>query len=66
MMPLMSGGELARELRRRYGGNITLIAMTGADINGASYQLIVSTVDHFLAKPIDSAALRKVISNNGR
>jgi len=60
-MPGMDGVELARQLRRRYAGDITLIAMTGAEDSGLQYQIIIALVDHYLKKPIDSAALQRIL-----
>ena len=60
-MPGMDGLELTKLMRKRYGDDVVLIAMTGAGQDDHRVQDTFSRVDHYLAKPINSERLRKVL-----
>lgn len=64
-MPGMDGVELARRLREQFGGEVTLIAMTGVDQSSSQHRMIMPLVDHFLAKPIDVARLMRILAPLG-
>jgi CheY-like chemotaxis protein len=61
-MPEMSGYDVAREIRTRYAGDITLIAVTGwtqpADVQRAQE----AGFDHHLSKPTDVHTLQSLIA----
>ena len=61
-MPGMDGCELSRLLRQRYGDDMVLIAMTGWDAGDERVATTFDRVDHYFRKPVDPAALRKVLS----
>lgn len=52
-----SGGELARELRRRHGSDLVVIAVTGDDGFDAVLAPEVREFDHCLRKPLDVSEL---------
>jgi DNA-binding response OmpR family regulator len=60
-MPGLDGHELSRKLRSRYGDDIVLIAVTGWDLRDPRVAQVFDIVDHYLVKPVDQAALRKVL-----
>jgi len=60
-MPVMDGAELARRLRERFGGDVTLIAMTGMDESPAQHAKMHQLVDYYLRKPIDLRLLAKLL-----
>ena len=60
-MPGIDGCELAERLRARYRDDVVLIAITGADERDARVAAAFACVDHDLRKPIDAAALAKVL-----
>jgi signal transduction histidine kinase/DNA-binding response OmpR family regulator len=51
-MPEMSGTELAREIRKRYGGRPVIVLMTAADRGAAEEEAADAGVNHFLPKPL--------------
>lgn len=61
VMPGIGGDELCRRLRALHGDDIVLIAVSGWSPGdervGASFAL----ADHFFVKPLDPAALAKVL-----
>jgi CheY-like chemotaxis protein len=60
-MPGMDGLELAQRLRARYGDDIVLIAVTGADIDDLVVSQTFELVDHYLVKPLDIAKLATIL-----
>ena len=60
-MPGVDGLELARTLRGRYGDDIVLVAVTGHPATDRRVADAFVVVDHYLQKPIDLEALRKVL-----
>lgn len=61
VMPDMGGFELASELRKRYGDDIVLIAVTGLDAQASGVSQTFDIVDHYLTKPIEIDTLTKVL-----
>lgn len=61
-MPGMDGSELTRELRARYGDAMVLIAVSGSDPDDERVSRTFDSVDHYYRKPVDLAALRRLLS----
>jgi CheY-like chemotaxis protein len=61
VMPGIGGDELSTRLRSQYGDDIVLIAVTGFDRGDARVSETFSIADHYLTKPVDPAALSKVL-----
>lgn len=60
-MPGIDGAELSRRFRALYGDDVVLIAITGSSSVDANVRETFDRVDHYLQKPFDLAALRKVL-----
>jgi CheY-like chemotaxis protein len=60
-MPGMDGCELAQQLRDRYQDDIVLIAVTGREADDERVSGAFARVDHYLQKPVDPDALRKLL-----
>ena len=60
-MPVMDGAELARRLREKFGGDVTLIAMTGVDESSDQHARMQKLVDYYLRKPLDLRLLAKLL-----
>ena len=60
-MPGMDGFELAGKLRETYGHDIVLIAITGMGDRSDRVDGTIKLADHFLRKPVDAKALRKLL-----
>jgi DNA-binding response OmpR family regulator len=60
-MPGIDGCELAGRLRRSYGDDIVLIAVTGWDDSDQRVSKTFERVDHYFRKPLDHDALRKLL-----
>lgn len=60
-MPGIDGYELATLLRHRYKDRIVLIAVTGRNKQEPRVSDTFAIVDHYFQKPVDPAALRKVL-----
>lgn len=61
-MPGMDGRELTQQLRRRYGDAMVLIAVSGTDPEDERVTQTFDSVDHYFRKPVDLAALRRLLS----
>ncbi|SFJ33614.1 response regulator [Planctomicrobium piriforme] len=64
-MPVMDGREataVIREWEREHGGHIPIVAMTAEAMAGERDRCLAAGMDEYVTKPIDSAALFKVIS----
>lgn len=60
-MPGMDGYELATLLRHRYKDDIVLVAVTGWSERQACVADAFAVVDHYFQKPLEPAALRKIL-----
>lgn len=60
-MPDIDGCELSRELRRMYGDDLVLIAMTGREENDLRVAETFVRVDHYLKKPFAMDELHKIL-----
>jgi PAS domain S-box-containing protein len=60
-MPGLSGYEVAREIRSRFGDHIVLVAVTGWGQEEDKRRAREYGFDHHLTKPIDSAALQRLL-----
>lgn len=60
-MPRISGLELARTLRKLYGDDIVLVAVTGGAKDDEQVAGTFDVVDHYLTKPIDIARFEKIL-----
>jgi len=60
-MPSLDGSELSKRLRNAYGDDLVLIAVTGWSDKDPRVAEAFGRVDHYLRKPIDADALRKVL-----
>ncbi len=60
-MPQMSGLEVARKLRERYGETLVLIAVTGWGERADRIAPIFECFDHYMRKPVDLNALRQIL-----
>jgi len=61
VMPGLSGDALGQQLRDRYGDDIVLIALSACDATDARVQHSFSLADHYFTKPVDPAALAKLL-----
>lgn len=61
VMPGLGGDELCRLLRATYGDDIVLVAVTGFSEDEPQVKLSFSLADHYLAKPVNPAALAKIL-----
>ncbi len=64
-MPRMDGIELVAELRRLYGSELVLVAMTGRDSEDSRMAPVFGQVDHYLRKPVDPIVLGKLLRPEG-
>ena len=60
-MPGLSGHELTQRLRAIYGGEIVLVAVTGAGRADDRISDSFSQFDHYLRKPVDLSLLKKLL-----
>jgi PAS domain S-box-containing protein len=66
-MPVMSGHEAARELRRRYSAaDLPIIALTAAALVSERDEALAAGMDAFLTKPIDAPQLRQTLARHAR
>src|SRR5262245_55991380 len=56
-LPLLDGFDVARELRRAFGGEVLLIAHTAYSSSDFRVRAAVAGFDYLLAKPCDVAEL---------
>jgi DNA-binding response OmpR family regulator len=61
-MPGIDGLELARRLRQAHGDDMILLAMTGKRLEEARVADTFALVDHYFGKPLEFAALLKIIN----
>lgn len=60
-MPGLGGHALTEQLRTRYGGDIVLIAVTGAGLPDERISHSFAQFDHYLRKPVDMALLKQLL-----
>jgi PAS domain S-box-containing protein len=66
-MPIMSGHETARALRRRYSAaQLPIIALTAAALVSERDEALAAGMDAFLTKPIDATQLRQTLARHAR
>jgi len=61
-MPKLNGYEVARQIRARGDSNMTLVAVTGWGQEEDKRRARESGFDHHLTKPVDIAALEKILA----
>jgi CheY-like chemotaxis protein len=62
-LPKMNGYEAARRIRSEpWGGNVTLVALTGWGQEEDKRRSLEAGFDHHLTKPVDPAALAKLLA----
>jgi PAS domain S-box-containing protein len=67
-MPELDGFEATREIRRSEasrGGHVPIVAMTANALDGDREACLAAGMDHYLAKPVELAALRDVVERFG-
>jgi CheY-like chemotaxis protein len=60
-MPSLDGSELSKRLRQEHGDDLVLVAVTGWSDKDPRVAEAFARVDHYLRKPFDAEALRKVL-----
>lgn len=60
-MPYMDGHELAQMLRTHFVDDIVLIGMSGHPPDDAAVAGAIALVDHYFQKPVDFAAIERVL-----
>lgn len=65
-MPGLSGHELTRELRLRYGDDIVLVAVTGTGLADDRLSNDFAQFDHYLRKPVELDLLQKLLPVIGK
>ena len=58
----MNGLQLAKALRREFGDDIILVAVTGAPQEDVTVAQTFETVDHYYIKPVTIAQVKKILS----
>jgi len=61
VMPGIGGDELCSRLRNAYGDDIVLVAVSGFNEDDPRVHASFSLADHYFTKPLDPAALAKVL-----
>jgi CheY-like chemotaxis protein len=64
-MPGANGYEVARAMRRRLGGEVKLVALTGWGQDGDRRRALEAGFDHHLTKPVDPGALNELLAEVG-
>jgi CheY-like chemotaxis protein len=63
-LPGMDGYELARRVRTTLGESVVLVALTGYGLPEDRQQAIGAGFNSFLLKPVDLAALQKLLADH--
>ncbi|MDB5350101.1 MAG: chemotaxis protein methyltransferase CheR [Planctomycetota bacterium] len=62
-LPVLNGYDVARTIRERpWGGEVVIVALTGWGQEGDRLRSQEAGIDHHLVKPVDPAALEKILS----
>ncbi|HKE84187.1 MAG TPA: CheR family methyltransferase [Vicinamibacterales bacterium] len=64
-MPVMNGIQLAKQIRQRRDGNITLVAISGWG-QEQDKKRALEVFDHFFTKPVGMNALQEVLNGPGK
>jgi PAS domain S-box-containing protein len=62
-MPGTNGYDVARELRLRHGGSLTLVALTGWGQDADRRRALAAGFDHHLTKPVDPQTLNTLLAS---
>jgi CheY-like chemotaxis protein len=65
-LPGIDGYEVARQLRRRIGGDVLLVAVTGYGLEADRQRSADAGFDHHLVKPVDIGALERLLAGAAR
>lgn len=57
----MDGLELANALRKRYGDDVILVAVTGSSPEQETVKQTFETVDHYFIKPVSLDQLKRLL-----
>ena len=60
-MPVMNGLEAAEYIRKELQSDVAIVALTANAIKGDREKFIASGMNDYLSKPIDTAALEKIL-----
>ena len=61
-MPGSDGYEVAREMRRQQGRNVTIVALTGWGHENDRRRALEAGFDHHIVKPVDPGALNHLLA----
>jgi len=61
-MPGGDGYEVAREMRRQQGRNVTIVALTGWGQENDRRRALEAGFDHHIVKPVDPGALNHLLA----
>jgi two-component system CheB/CheR fusion protein len=64
-MPAPNGYDVARAIRKRLGGEVKLVALTGWGQEGDRKRALEAGFDHHLTKPVDPGALNELLTLAG-
>jgi CheY-like chemotaxis protein len=56
----MDGLELARQIRKKFGDDIVLVAITGMAVDDPRVKATFETVDHYFEKPVTLQQIQKL------
>jgi CheY-like chemotaxis protein len=56
----MDGLTLARQIRKQFGDDIVLVAITGAAMDDPRVKATLGTVDHYFEKPVTLQQIQKL------
>jgi CheY-like chemotaxis protein len=56
----MDGLELARQIRKKFGDDIVLVAITGMAVDDLRVKATFETVDHYFEKPVTLQQIQKL------